>query len=246
VEGHPKNAIATRADALYEIALDMWNDRGMPSWDRMGFAVGERHGMGSLAEIRERRLPLRISVRGADTDTTRFVVDEVLAAHGFSLQDVESWGGSLHRSGNPLDAGRRQGIADGSIDAVFDEGIGVWAHLALEHGMRLLPIGPEAERHMVEVGWEIKPIPRGWDAPLQEDVPAIDFSGWPMFTRADLPDEIVYRICQAIDGAKARIPWDTEHSVTLADICDGNEAAPLGAPLHPGAERYYRDHGALK
>src|SRR5688500_10285899 len=60
----------------------------MPSWDRMGFAIAERTGVQSLTEIRERRLPLRISVRGADTDTTRFVVDEVLAAHGFSLNDV--------------------------------------------------------------------------------------------------------------------------------------------------------------
>jgi TRAP-type uncharacterized transport system substrate-binding protein len=320
VEGHPKNASATRADALYEIALDMWNDRSdpgrafadvrlaldarepkagqrtltfavdtdrsadavvsgaadvsifnpsafltmavrgtgpfpkplplrtvavMPSWDRMGFAIAERAGVGSLAEIRERRLPLRISVRGADTDTTRFVVDQVLAVHGFSLQDVEAWGGSLQRSGNPLDAGRLQGIADGSIDAVFDEGIGAWAHLAFEHGMRLLPIGQDAEQRMVELGWEIKPIPRGWDARLAEDIPAIDFSGWPMFARADLPDEIVYRICQAIDSAKARIPWDTEEPVTLADICNGNDAAPLGAALHPGAERYYREHGAL-
>ena len=62
----------------------------------------------------------------------------------------------------------------------------------------------------------------------------------------DLPDDIAYRICQAIDAAKGRIPWDSEQPVTLADLCDGNDAAPLGAPLHPGAERYYRERGALK
>jgi TRAP-type uncharacterized transport system substrate-binding protein len=321
MEGHPTNASATRADALYEIALDMWNDRSapdrtfadvrlaldareprpgqrtltfavdsarsaeavasgaadlsifnpaayltmavrgvgpfpealpfrtiasMPSWDRMGFAIAERTGVRSLTEIRERRLPLRISVRAADTDTTRFVVDQVLAAHGFSLGDVESWGGSVHRALNPQDAGRRRGMEDGSLDAVFDEGIGAWARVALRSGMRLLPVGAEAERRMVELGWEVRPIPRGWSDGLDEEVPAIDFSGWPMFTRGDLPDEIAYRICQAIDTAKARIPWDSEQPVTLADLCEGNDAAPLGAPLHPGAERYYREHGALK
>lgn len=216
-----------------------------PSWDRMGFAVSSRTGLESLSAIRDRRYPLRISVRSLDTDTTRFVVDEVLATLGFSLEDVESWGGSLHRAGTPGDRSRLSGIEDGSIDAVFDEGINAWARTALSHGMRLLPIDVEAGRHMQDLGWRVGPIPRSWDKALDRDVPAIDFSGWPLYTRADLPEEIAYRICKSLDANRSRIPFDSPEPVMLADLCNDSDAAPLDVPLHAGAERYYREQGAL-
>ena len=217
-----------------------------PSWDRMGFAVSSRTGLESLAAIRDRRYPLRISVRALDTDTTRFVVDEVLATLGFSLEDVESWGGSLHRAGTPGDRSRLSGIEDGSIDAVFDEGINAWAHTALSHGMRLLPIDAEAGRHMQDLGWRVGPIPTSWDKALDRDVPAIDFSGWPLYTRADLPEEIAYRVCKSLDASRSRIPFDSPEPVELADLCNDSDATPLDVPLHAGAERYYREQGALR
>lgn len=216
-----------------------------PSWDRMGFAVARRTGLDSLAAIRERRYPLRVSVRALPTDTTRFVVDEVLAELGFSLGDIEAWGGSIHGAGTPGDPARLAGMADGAIDAVFDEGINAWARHALAHGVELLPVSQEAQARMRALGWAVGPIPRGWDARLDHDVPAIDFSGWPLYTHASLSDEIAYRICQALDAARGRIPFDSPDPVELADLCAGSEAAPLEVPLHPGAERYYREHGAL-
>jgi TRAP-type uncharacterized transport system substrate-binding protein len=216
-----------------------------PSWDRMGFAVSSRTRLESLAAIKDRRYPLRISVRGLDTDTTRFVVEEVLATLGFSLKDIESWGGSLHRAGTPGDPSRLAGIADGSIDAVFDEGINAWARTALAHGLRLLPVDAQVARHMEDLGWRIGPIPRTWDKALDRDVAAIDFSGWPLYTRADLPDELAYRVCQSLDSSRSLIPFDSPTPVELADLCTDSEATPLDVPLHPGAERYYREHGAL-
>src|SRR5207244_8840696 len=95
----------------------------MPSWDRMAFAVAARCGIGSLAEIRDRRYPLRISMRGSTAHATRFVIDEVLAALDFSLQDLESWGGSFQYVSAPGDPERLRGIEDVTLAAVFDEGI---------------------------------------------------------------------------------------------------------------------------
>lgn len=216
-----------------------------PSWDRMAFAVSKRTGLNSLETIREQQYPLRVSVRGLDTDTTRFVVDEVLAALGTSLNEIKSWGGSIHRAGTPGDPSRLAGIADGSIDAVFDEGINAWGRAAIGNGMRFLPVDAEIQRRMEGLGWEVRTIPRGWCDGVDEDVAAIDFSGWPLYTHANLPDEIAYRICKALDAARARIPFDSPNPVELAELCTDSEAAPLGVPLHPGAERYYREQGVL-
>src|SRR5439155_3229459 len=131
-------AMAYRGVGPFTEPLPLRTIATFPSWDRMGFAISRRTGIESLAELGDRRYPLRVSVRGLETDTTRFVVDEVLATLGFSLRDIESWGGSIHRAGTPGDRSRLAGAEDGSVDAVFDEGINAWARIAIPAGMRFL------------------------------------------------------------------------------------------------------------
>ena len=49
----------------------------------------------------------------------------------------------------------------------------------------------------------------------------------------------------ALDAARGQIDWDTPDAVTLADLAGRTDSAPRDVPLHPGAERYYREHGVL-
>jgi hypothetical protein len=212
----------------------------------MGFTIAARHGLDSFAAIREKKPKLRISVRAAETDTTRFVIDEVLASEGFSLNDVEAWGGSLHLAGTPGDRTRLAGIRDGSIDCVFDEGIAPWMGAALDNGMIPIPVPAAAQERLTALGWRALSIPKTWHPALTADMPSIDFGGWPLYTHDRLPDDIAYRMCQSLDARKARIPFDSERTVELADLCNDSEVAPLDIPLHPGAECYYREQGALR
>jgi TRAP-type uncharacterized transport system substrate-binding protein len=80
---------------------------------------------------------------------------------------------------------------------------------------------------------------------LKKSVLSPTFSGWPIFSRADVDEEAVYLMCKALDESKERIPWDTSSRVTLKDLAGGTDAAPLNVPLHPAAERYYRENGTL-
>lgn len=217
----------------------------MPSWDLMVFMLAQRTGLQSLAAIREQRYPLKVSVRAASTHATRFVVDQVLGALGFSLRDIESWGGAIHYGASPADESRLEGIRSGTLDAVFDEGINGWAPMALQSGMRPLPLSSDVQRHMTALGWEIRPMTHTRFPGLADDVPCVDFSGWPMFVRKDASETTVYQMCRALDAARGRVPWDSDDPVELTDLAGKTEAAPLAIPLHPGAERYYREHGAL-
>jgi TRAP-type uncharacterized transport system substrate-binding protein len=217
----------------------------MPSLDWMVFAVSERLGLASLSAIRDQRYPLRVSVRGQPTNSTRFVVDQVLGALGFSLADIQQWGGDLQLVDSPREPARFQGIRDGTLDAVFDEGISGWGHVALEHGMRFMPLGTEAEHRMAGLGWPLLPVSRAEFPEMREDVVAVSFSGWPLFTRADVPDDVAYELAKALDAARPFVPWDSDTKVELRDLCVSSDACPLDVPLHPGAARYYAEHGAL-
>jgi len=218
----------------------------MPSFDLFGFALAARTGLTSLAQVREQKFPLRVSVRDDASHSPLFAVDEVLRAEGFSLADIEAWGGSIQLvEQTPGHPDRIDGMRSGLIDAVFDEGINAWGPAALEAGFRFAHLQESTLAHMEEIGWPTLPLSARFPT-LTEDVLTLSFSGWPIYTHAGLPDEAAYQIADALYRARDAIQWDLDRPVELTDLCGGTPATPIGVPLHPGAERFYREHGALK
>ena len=101
----------------------------LPHYDQLGFAVATRLGFTSLTDIAERRYPLRVSVRGSIDACTPIMVDVVLREHGFTLADIEAWGGEIsYDQPMPNDLSRMGRLKAGEIDAIFDEARGP-AHL---------------------------------------------------------------------------------------------------------------------
>ena len=81
---------------------------------------------------------------------------------------------------------------------------------------------------------------------MASDVPTVDFSGWPMVVHADMPSDVAYALCDAIQRRKAFIPSDNFKPIDVAQLCANDEEAPYSVPLHPGARRFYRERGYLK
>lgn len=214
----------------------------MPTLDLMLFAVSEGTALQSITDIRDRRYPLHVSIRRSRAHGTRFVIDEVFAANGFSLGDLEAWGGKFHYVDAPNEPGRLDAIREGTIEAVFDEGVKGWGYVALDRGMRFLDLGQASCNHLEALGWPVAAA-RAIFPTIPETLVAPSFSGWPLFTRASLPDAIAYQMARALDGAADRLVFDSLEPVRLSDLCEGTDAAPRDVPLHPGAERYYRERG---
>ncbi|HLY64230.1 MAG TPA: TAXI family TRAP transporter solute-binding subunit, partial [Chloroflexota bacterium] len=66
--------------------------------------------------------------------------------------------------------------------------------------------------------------------------------GWALFTRASLSNDLAYRFCQAIADRQDGIPWEETYE-NPGSLAMNNAAAPRDVPLHPGAARWYREHG---
>ncbi len=238
-------SMAYRGTGPYTKALPLRTVAVMPSLDVMLFAVSEGTGLSSITEIREKKYPLKVSVRRSAIHGTRFVVDQVFQANGFSLKDLESWGGSIHYADGPFDENRLERVRDRTLEAVFDEGVRGWAPLALENGMRFLDLDPASRGQLKDAGWAVVPVQTALPE-VKDQIMCPSFSGWPIFTREALSADIAYLLVQSLEEAGDRMAWDTEDRVTLADVCRGTEAAPFDVPLHPGAERYYRERGYLR
>jgi len=222
-----------------------------PSWDVGVIAVHESTGITSIEQIREHRPVLRVSTGTViappfDEDPTMFAIATVMAAAGFSFADIVAWGGSVQTVSRPSHPDRAAMIDRGEVNAVFDEGILSWGQYAIERGFRILPIEGALRQRVTEAGYNvIDATPQRLPA-LANPVPAVDFCGWPMIVHQDMPDALAYAVCEAIEARRLVIPTDNYRPVDMIQLCTQDEETPRGAPLHPGAERFYRERGYLR
>ena len=90
--------------------------------------------------------------------------------------------------------------------------------------------------------WNRYVIPAGTYPSQQEDIKTIAQPNF-LACRADLPEDIVYKITKII---YENLPFlNNIHKATKAMSLE-RATAGLPAPLHPGAERYYREVGIIK
>jgi TRAP-type uncharacterized transport system substrate-binding protein len=233
---------AYRGVGLFTKPLPLRIVASYPSWDRFVFMVHPRSGIRSLADIKAKRYPLRVSVREDPTHSTLVLIEQAFALHGFTLKDVEAWGGKLVLCGGPSDVRRLEPLGRGELDAVFDEGIKVWLKEALAAG--LVPIELEANEFdaMGKLGWRKVVLPKARFPQLARDYQTLDFSGWPIYANAALPDDTAYDICGALAAREAEIPFEAGSGSNALTMMHETDLTPMDVPMHPGAERWYREH----
>jgi TRAP-type uncharacterized transport system substrate-binding protein len=218
----------------------------LPSSDQMLFAVAEETGLKSFTDIRERRFPLKVSLRGQQDHSLHTITNHVLAAAGFSLEKIVSWGGEVrYDAGMPYGANRIGAAQRGEIHAIFDEGASTWGNMALELGMTFLPLEEELLKRLESLGLRRGLIQRINFPQLADDVPTLDFSGWPIYTHEETADHLVADFCRALEASKDRIPWAQDAPLPLEQMVRDTAEGHLEVPLHPAAERFWRERGYI-
>ena len=242
--------MAHRGVGLFAHPMEVATIAVLPHYDQLGFAVRQDLGLTSLDDIRERRYPLRLSTRGsADWCTTR-LVEQVLLAHGFGYADIIAWGGSVsYDQPMPNHASRLGKAQAGELDAIFDEGVMVWANQVAEAGLRFLPLAEPRLAALEQRGFRRGTIEQARYPTLPADVPTVDFSGWPIYTRADTPDLLVRKFCEGLETSKDQLPWQMgklpQPPLLLARMVHESPETPLDVPFHPAAHQFWQQGGYL-
>ena len=239
-------ALAVRGTGPFQSAIPLRAITIIPSPDQLAFAVTERTGVRSLEEVRERRLPLRISMRGQRDHALHPVVKEVLTAVGFSLEDVISWGGTVrYDDGLPIKDNRLGAVRRGEVNMIIDEAVRGWANQAMDDGMRILPLDERTVEKLEALGLRRGVMPKARYPKLSGDLLTLDFSGFAVYTHADVADGVITAICAALEARKDRIGWQEPGPLPLDRMCRDTDDGPLMIPLHPAAEKFWRDRGYL-
>ena len=192
-------------------------------------------GIASVKDLKGKRVSLDEPGSGTLVDARI-----VLGAFGLSEKDVKA----EHLKPGP--AGDR--LRDGALDAFFFVGgypTGAISELATSSGITLVPIaGPEVEALLAEHRFFAKDtVPAGTYKDVGE-TPTISVNAqW--ITSAKQPDALVYDIVKALWSEGSRATLDAGHAkgklIRLETATNG-----LGIPLHPGAEKFYKEKGVLK
>jgi TRAP-type uncharacterized transport system substrate-binding protein len=243
-------AMARAGNGPFETPLPLRAIAVLPHDDRLALAVRRETGITSLAEIVERELPLKISTPARELNhPAGWVVDAVMEQYGFSREHVERWGGELLRDRPRFQNSPDSVPIDPRFDAIFDEAIMTlrWRRISESYDLRFLPIDEQVREHFAGMGMPRGTLERGRMRGLDADVATIDFSGWALCCREDMPDELGYLVARALDEQheeiSARFADATAGMTSPIDMHRVGRDAPV--PLNAGAEQYYRDHGYL-
>lgn len=222
-----------------------------PHVDYVVLSLDAGLGISSLEELVERKPPLRLVTgrRSADgtPDVLTFAIGEILEAYGASFAAIEEWGGRVVYGG-PTHVGGLL-MRDGEANALFHEAqmSPTWGEIAAARDVRILPIRDDVREHMLRTyGFERAEIPAGHPSGALAPTPTIDFSGWLLLCRDDLPADVAYAVARACDETRGGVEEDQRGRGEIEIPIDPRYLFTRTAiPLHDGARAYAAEHGHL-
>ena len=193
-------------------------------------------GIRSVADLKGKRVSLDEPGSGTLVDARI-----ILEAYGLSEKDIKA----DYLKPSPAAAK----IKDNQLDAfiiVAGYPTGSVVELASSVGAELVPVsGPETDAIIEKYGFFAKDvIPAGTYEGIDTDTPTISV-GAQWVAGAGVDENLVYEITKALWNPNTRQLLDKGHAKGKA-IKQTTALDGIGIPLHPGAEKFYREAGMLK
>jgi len=203
------------------------------------FLIKKDVPVASIEELKKKKYPLRLTTTGK-ASTPALAAKRLLQEYDISFEDLESWGGSVTFT-SYADAASL--IADGHADAIIAVMVPAISELIRKVEMVWLAPDEAAVERMVEkYGYAKNSIPKDKYPWAAKDSWTI---GEPniVVIRSDIPDNVAYGIADAICGKPETI---TNFGAHYKGFDPRTAWKDVGGPLHPGAEKFYKDAGYMK
>lgn len=209
-----------------------------PSW--IGVAVTVASGLTDLADLSGLGRPPRLKTGGGP------MFEIVFRHHGIDLGELRAAGATFHgfTPGREVLAWARDGELDAIVDTIYagyTPEVRHWWEASVFHDLRFLPLPDAAIAEIcATVGGHPATLPRHL---VRGARPVATVARLPQayYARDDTPDDVVGLIVEAFDANRdafraTHIPFSYDPATV---------AVTHGVPLHPAAERYYRERGYL-
>ncbi|MGQ9645043.1 MAG: TAXI family TRAP transporter solute-binding subunit [Thermodesulfobacteriota bacterium] len=209
------------------------------------FYVAAESPIKTMDEVFKQKKALRMAISPAGT-SDEWVFRKVMASYKTDYKDLEAAGFKFFRGSYAEQASQ---FKDRNVDSVFTflalPGAAI-TEASIGRPLRLINFSPQSLQSLKQYGIESGKIPAGTypkAANADEDV-ITAIAGSVILVNKDVSDDVTYRIAKAIHENLDQfrkihgslVPYQVKDAVTGLGLI----------PLHPGAERYYKEKGILK
>jgi TRAP transporter TAXI family solute receptor len=200
-------------------------------------------GLTSVRDIRERKLPVRLYTQPIGA-LGEFAGRQVLRAAGMTYNDIKGWGGSTSHVGyNIIIDAFKDGRADILFAVITPKHPSV-SEIASSVDVEFLGPDPETARALAPLGYAAATMPANTFKNQTTPVPTVGFPTV-LITNKDLPEPVAYTVTKTVLENKDAL---VRGHAGLAEFDPKTAWQPdkVGIPLHPGAEKAYREKGWMK
>ena len=199
-------------------------------------AVKDESDITTLSQIKEKCLSVRILTDFQPTSMP------VLDYYGLTRDAVESWGGKLKMAFAPGNKDCDVIVSSMASPANNPESA-FWTELSYKYDLRFLNLPEDLLENMANetLGMIRVTVPWGLLKGVDRKIDTVARSGEAIFGRDDMPESFAYEAARAFDTHRADLKWYIRPYSYDPNTVWKN----FNVPLHPGAERYYREMGYI-
>ena len=212
-------------------------------FDQYYYAIIAREELklNSLKDIKEKKVAVKIVTQPEGT-LNAVMSYQVLGAYGLTKEDIKKSGGTItHTSTDVIAADMR----DGRANLWFQPatlGHPSITDVSIATPIKFLPYEPEIARKLVEqYGFSPATLPAGSFQGQKEAVPMIGYTTC-LITSKNMPDSVAYAITKALCDGEKRLKAIYK-GMRLLNPATAWDPKITGLPIHPGAEKYYKEQG---
>jgi uncharacterized protein len=219
---------------------------GNMSLNTFHFYVGEdtAYAKATVEEIFRGRKPIRIAISKPGSSDV-WVFEKVMEFYNVSYKDWEAAGAKFFRGSYTEQAGA---FKDRNVDGTFTflalPGASI-TEASVGRNLKLLAFPEPLLAHLGKFGIGKGTIPAGtYPRAVNGSEPVVSATmGTTITVSSKMSNDVAYTMAKALNDNVDRV-----HKIhgSLADYEPAKGHLFLGVPLHPGAERYYREKGYLK
>ena len=202
----------------------------------------DKTGCATLADVFANKVACRfVAEPVGSSDYVSFMY--LLDIHGVTVEDIESWGGSVTFTDGSACCDMLQ---DGQADMMVGHTVSTSSsltELCMSAKMVVSGLTDEEIAGMCERGYAEAPIPAGSFGQTTEEM-ASACQASSKVVPADMDDDVAYAITKILVENADKLAEDVAgyRGITYADMVDFDA---MVVPMHPGAMKYFQDIGVL-
>ena len=238
------NRWATEGKEAYDTKLD--NLRGLVGGLDTYYLIvvaAKKLNLGSLKDVKERKLAVKVVSQPVGA-LGEFAMRQLFREYGMSYADIKGWGGSTtHANYNILVDAFKDGRAELLVAVATPKHPSV-SEIATFTDVAFIAIEPDRIKGLTTLGYKPATMPPDTFKNQPQPVKTVGFPTV-LIANKDLAEPLAYTITKTIVENKDALVRGHAGLVEF-DPKTAWQPDEVGLPLHPGAERLYREKGWMK